>query len=268
MRNTSNLIIMAKSVSAAWLWFLSLFIVIFSFLATGVYLNNQKTKLKLKHYQDSLKTYEQLYTNIKQDYVVLNNKYQLALRSALQGSKVISEKQQQLIKLQQVLRKQDSILRSVRDNVQKALTGYTNSQLSVKMKNGKLYVTMHEVLLFPFGSAQVQRSGIKALGKLARVLRKNPNLNIIIEGHTDNIPIKSGQKCWKDNWDLSAARAISVARILINKYNIAPERIEVAGKAQYDPVMPNITAKGRAMNRRIEIIVTPKLDELYKLIQQ
>ena len=127
---------------------------------------------------------------------------------------------------------------------------------------------MRDKLLFPLGSAQVQPDGMVALGKLAKVLKQNPDLNIIIEGHTDNVPIKPGTKCWKDNWDLSAARAISVARILIDKYGIAPERIEIAGKAQYDPVKPNIKPQWRALNRRIEIIVLPDLTEFYNLMEQ
>ncbi len=259
---------MVKSVSAAWLWFLGIFLVIFSFLATSLFIQHRKTSIKLDEYKDTLATYQELYTQLKKDYVILNNKYELALRSALQGSRLIAEKQEQLIKLERVLRKQDSMLRSLQENVKKVLVGYENDQLSIDQKEGKLYVTMRNKLLFPFGSAQVQPDGIVALGKLAKVLKQNPDLKILIEGHTDNVPIKPGSKCWKDNWDLSVARAISVARILINKYGIAPERIEVAGKAEYDPVMPNVTPEGRALNRRIEIIVAPDLSELYKILEQ
>ncbi len=259
---------MVKSVSSAWLWFLGLFLLIFSLLSTGLFIQNRKNSIKLKEFKDSLATYESLYTQLKKDYTVLNNKYNIALRSALQGSKIVAEKQQQLIKMQEVLNKQDSVLRSVQEQTKKALTGYAYDRLNIERKNGKLYVTMRDKLLFPLGSAQVQPDGMVALGKLAKVLKQNPDLNIIIEGHTDNVPIKPGTKCWKDNWDLSAARAISVARILIDKYGIAPERIEIAGKAQYDPVKPNIKPQWRALNRRIEIIVLPDLTEFYNLMEQ
>ncbi len=259
---------MVKSVSAAWLWFLSIFLIIFSFLASGLYIQYRNNSFKLKHYRDTLNTYKQLYTQLKQDYVVLDNKYKLALQSALQGNKLISQKQEQLIHLEQAIQRQDSIMRDLKEKFSTALTGYKNSQLSVTQRKGKLYITLHETLLFPFGSAQVQPQGIVALGKLAKVLKKHPDLNIIIEGHTDNIPIKPGHKCWKDNWDLSAARAIAVARILINKYNVAPERIEIAGKAQYDPVVPNINAHNRALNRRIEIIVNPDLSKILSILKQ
>ncbi len=258
---------MKKSAENIWLKFLALFLIIFALLSTGLFFNSRHAYLKIKSYRDSLESCKKLYTDLKNQYSVLESKYNLALRSALQGTKLIAQKQQQLIKLQKVLQKQDSILRSVQMTVKEMLADYDESQLKIEIKNGKLYVTMRDKLLFPSGSDKVQSQGIRALGKLAKVLKKNPNLQIMIEGHTDNVPVKKS-RCWKDNWDLSAARSISVARILINKYGINPENIEVAGKAQYDPVAPNLTERGRMLNRRTEIIITPDLSELYKIINQ
>jgi chemotaxis protein MotB len=259
---------MVKSVSSAWLWFFGLFLIIFSFLATGLFIKHRKTSIRLSQYQDTLATYKELYTDLKQKYIVLNNKYEIAIRSAIQGNKLISEKQQQLIQMERVLKKQDSILNEMKDRIKQVMVGYKNDKFDISVRNGKLYVTLREKLLFPLGSAQVQPEGIRALGKVAKILNQDTSLTIIIEGHTDNIPIKPGTKCWKDNWDLSAARAISVARILINKYGVSPERITIAGRAQYDPVASNLTARGRALNRRIEIVVVPNMAELYKIIEQ
>ena len=258
---------MEKSTVSIWLKFLALFLLVFAILSTGLFFKSRSAYKTIKTYQDSLKNYKQLYFELKKEYTLLENKYNLALRSALQGTKLIEQKQQQLIKLEKVLQKQDSILHAVQWALKEILSEYDESQLKIEVKNGKLYITMRNKLLFPSGSDKVQAQGLKALGQLAKVLKKNPDLEIMIEGHTDNVPIKKS-KCWKDNWDLSAARSISVARILINKYNINPERIEITGKAEFDPLAPNLTEKGRAMNRRTEIIITPDLSELYKIINE
>ncbi len=257
-----------KNASVAWLKFLALFLIIFSILAVGLFLKNRQAYKKVKMTQDSLEYYKKLYFDLKKDYSVLESKYNLALRSALEGTKLIAEKQQQLISLQKVLSKQDSILRAVKQAVKEVLVGYDNSMIKIEQKNGRLYITMRNKLLFPSGSDKVDPRGVRALGLLAGVLKKNPDLQVIIEGHTDNVPVKANTKCWKDNWDLSAARAISVARILINKYGVNPQSIEIAGKAEFDPVAPNLTAKGRSLNRRIEIIVAPDLSELYKILNE
>ena len=124
---------------------------------------------------------------------------------------------------------------------------------------------MQDKLLFPSGSDEIPPRGYKALRELAKVLKKNPNLEIMIEGHTDNVPISKKNKKFKDNWDLSVARAVTVVRILINKYGIEPERIEAAGRSYYYPVAPNTTAAGRAKNRRIEIILYPNIEGLTQI---
>ncbi len=258
---------MEKSSANIWLKFLGLFLIVFAILSTGLFFKSRHAYLQIKGYKDSLANCKKVYAQLKKDYAVLESKYNLALRSALQGTRLIAEKQQQLIKLQAVLQKQDSILRAVQMTVREMLSGYDESQLKVEVKNGKLYITMRNKLLFASGSDKIQARGVKALGQLARVLKKNPDLQIMIEGHTDNVPVKKS-KCWKDNWDLSAARSISVARILINKYGINPERIEIAGRAEFDPIAPNLTEKGRSLNRRTEIIITPDLSELYKILNQ
>ncbi len=258
---------MEKSAANIWLRFLGLFLIVFAVLSTGLFFKSRHAYKEIKSYRDSLKNCKELYSDLKEQYSILESKYNLALRSALQGTKLIAENQQQLVKLQKVLQTQDSVLRAVQMTVKEMLAGYDESQLKIEIKDGKLYVTMRNKLLFPSGSDRVQPQGVRALGQLARVLKKNPDLQIMIEGHTDNVPVKKS-RCWKDNWDLSAARSISVARILIDKYGINPERIEIAGKAQFDPVAPNLTERGRMLNRRTEIIITPDLSELYKILNQ
>ena len=145
-----------------------------------------------------------------------------------------------------------------------ALVGFNSNELTVSIKNGKVYVSLQENLLFPSGSAVVNPKGKLALGKLADVLNVNPDITVDIEGHTDSIPIHGR---YMDNWDLSTARANSIVRVLTNDYKVDPVRVIASGHSQYDPVQPNSTSEGRALNRRTEIILSPKLDELYKLLE-
>ena len=258
---------MEKSTANIWLKFLALFLIVFAVLSTGLFFKSRYAYKQIKSYKDSLENCKKLYSDLKNEYALLESKYNLALRSALQGTRLIAEKQEQLINLQKVLQKQDSILHAVQMTVKEVLSGYDESQLNVEIKDGKLYITLRNKLLFPSGSDKIQPQGIRALGQLAQVLKQNPDLQIMIEGHTDNVPVRKS-RCWKDNWDLSAARSISVARILIDKYGINPERIEIAGKAEFDPIAPNLTERGRMLNRRTEIIITPDLSELYKILNQ
>jgi chemotaxis protein MotB len=134
------------------------------------------------------------------------------------------------------------------------------------MKNGKVYISMSDKLLFKSGSAAVEDAGKEAIKKLADVLNKNPDIDVLIEGHTDNIPIKTAKN--EDNWALSADRALSIVRLLSDVNGVKPKRLVAAGRGEYFPKADNSTPEGRAKNRRTEIILTPKLDELYKLIER
>ena len=132
------------------------------------------------------------------------------------------------------------------------------------MKNGKVYISMQESLLFPSGSAVVNTKGKDALAKVAAVLNTSADVNIDVEGHTDNVPIKT--KMYPDNWSLSTARATSIAHVLIDEYHVSPAKLIASGRSEYDPIAPNATPDGRAQNRRTEIILEPKLDELMQLM--
>ncbi|MCC7233634.1 MAG: OmpA family protein, partial [Bacteroidia bacterium] len=151
--------------------------------------------------------------------------------------------------------------------VSKALWGYQGNGLSVNQKNGRVYVSMEERLLFASGSTNVEKKGEEALHDLARVLEKNPDINVTVEGHTDDVPISgtlpSGAR---DNWELSVLRATSVVKIILKDSDINPIRLTAAGKGPYQPVDPAKTAEARKKNRRTEIILAPQLDELMKLI--
>lgn len=166
--------------------------------------------------------------------------------------------------LQDLLDAQRAKSMELRQKMTEALKGFNSDQLSVAQKDGKVYVSMQESLLFPSGSAVLNKQGISALGKLAEVLNQNPEISIDVEGHTDSIPIRFR---FKDNWQLSTERALSIVRVLINDYHVNPLKLIASGHSEYDPVAPNATAEGRGKNRRTEIILTPNLDEMYKLLE-
>ncbi len=172
--------------------------------------------------------------------------------------------QKRLEQLQALMNQQKNAIQEIRKKMTDALVGFNSNELSVSIKNGKVYVSLSENLLFPSGSAVVNPKGKVALGKLAAVLNSNPEITVDIEGHTDSIPIRGR---YQDNWDLSTARANSIVRILTVEYQVDPTRIIASGHSSYDPVQSNSTADGRALNRRTEIILSPKLDELYRLLE-
>ena len=176
----------------------------------------------------------------------------------------LAEQQRKLEQLQSLMDQQKKATQEIRKKMSDALVGFNSNELTVAIKNGKVYVSLQENLLFPSGSAVVNPKGKEALGKLAEVLNINPEITVNIEGHTDSVPIRTR---FKDNWDLSTARANAIVRILTTDYKVDPVRVEASGHSQYDPVQTNSTSEGRALNRRTEIILSPKLDELFKLLE-
>jgi chemotaxis protein MotB len=175
----------------------------------------------------------------------------------------LQDQQQKLMRLQNLLEQQKAQGKLLKDKMAEALKGFSSNELTVVQKNGKVYVSLSENLLFPSGSAVVNPKGVDALSKLAAVLNLNSDVSVNIEGHTDSIPIRGR---FSDNWDLSTARANSIVRVLVNNYKVDPVRVIASGHSYFDPLQSNSTADGRAKNRRTEIILSPKLDEMYKLI--
>jgi chemotaxis protein MotB len=176
----------------------------------------------------------------------------------------LKDQQKRLEQLQALMDRQKAAIQEIRKKMSDALVGFNSNELTVSIKNGKVYVSLQENLLFPSGSAVVNPKGKEALAKLADVLNKNTDITVDIEGHTDSIPIHGK---FRDNWDLSTARATSIVRVLTEDYKVDPTRVIASGHSSYDPVEPNSTSEGRALNRRTDIILSPKLDELFKLLE-
>ena len=177
----------------------------------------------------------------------------------------LNERERTINELQQMINAQNEKVRKLLSSVKDALLGFSSDELTVREKDGKVYVAMSDKLLFQSGSARLDKRGEEALAKLAEVLNKQTDIDVFIEGHTDNKPINTVQ--FKDNWDLSVIRATSVVRILIKNYNVNPLQIQPSGRGEYMPVDDNETAEGRSKNRRTEIIMAPKLDKLFQMLQ-
>lgn len=178
----------------------------------------------------------------------------------------LEQRNAKLIELQQVLTQKDQAVKSLKNKVMNALVGFNNKGLTVHEKNGKVYVSLDEKLLFKTGKWDVDPKGQNAIRELGKVLAQNTDITIMVEGHTDDVKMHGSGEV-KDNWDLSVMRATAVTKILTQNKQIDPKRIIAAGRSEYLPVSDDKTAEGRQLNRRTEIILTPKIDELLKLIE-
>lgn len=210
----------------------------------------QETQSRLQKKEDELKLIE----------IKLNEK-----ESNLNAvNATLKQRESKLEELQSILHRKDSTVNALKNSVSDALLGFKDKGLSVETRNGKVYVSLEERLLFASGSIVVDPKGVEALKQLAKVLEKNADINVMVEGHTDNVPMTG---VIKDNWDLSVMRATSVIRILTSSANIDAKRLSAAGRGPYLPIDPANTAEARKKNRRTEIILTPKLDELLKVLE-
>ncbi len=178
----------------------------------------------------------------------------------------LQKKSARLLELESILSRKDSITKALKDKVSNALQGYEGKGLTVVQKNGKVYVSLEEKLLFQSGKWEVDPKGQKALKDLADVLEKNTDINVMIEGHTDNVPFK-GSGGVADNWDLSAKRATAIVKIILGNSKVDPKRLIAAGRSEFLPIDAANTPEARTKNRRTEIILTPKLDELFKILE-
>jgi len=176
----------------------------------------------------------------------------------------LEAEQKRLWDMRKLLEEQRQSVEGLRKKMADALTGFNSNELQVFVKNGRVYVSLQENLLFPSGSAVVNPKGKQALGTLAQVLNSNPDINVVVEGHTDSIPIRGK---YEDNWALSTARATAIVRLLTDVNKVDPTRVTASGRSKYEPVDSNDTPEGRQRNRRTEIILAPKLDQLMQLLQ-
>ena len=187
-------------------------------------------------------------------------------QTTIENSKMtIADQAKRLNDLQTLIQFQKDIVNKLKKTVADALINFKPDELSVSIKDGKLYVSLQEKLLFKSGSAVVDPKGKEALKSLAAVLNTTPDISVVIEGHTDNVPMKGK---YVDNWSLSTERATSIVRILTNDYLVDAHNIIATGRSEFYPIADNTTPEGKSKNRRTEIILSPNLSELFKLINQ
>lgn len=179
----------------------------------------------------------------------------------------IREKDMTISSLQAAINKRDSVTFALVTSLKGATVGINDQDISINVEKGVVYVSISDKLLFESGSSKVSSAAKDVLGKVAKVLKSQPTLDFMVEGHTDNKAARNGAP-FQDNWELSTQRAASVVRILEGDFAINPARITVAGKGEHAPVASNDEAEGRAKNRRTRIVILPKLDEFYSLIEE
>lgn len=209
---------------------------------------------------------KRLATDLQQLQTVLQKREELASmleRDLKEKELTLIEKQKRLDELEKLLSDQQAASKQLKNKLEQALLGFRDKGLTVSEKNGKVYVSMEAKLLFASGSTEVDAQGRKALNDIGKAIENEATLEIMVEGHTDTDPL-NGTAYPKDNWDLSVLRATEVVKILLSTSKVKPTILSAAGRSEYYPINP----KDKSKNRRIEIILQPKLDELYKIIQQ
>lgn len=217
-----------------------------------------------------LKDWEEKYTLLKenseekiQNSIASNNALlkEIALRKT-----ELQSRSERVNQLEQMIQNQKQALDELKERLSDALLNFEGKGLTVEQRNGKVYVSMENKLLFKSGRWDIEPEGKKALKELATVLEVNPDIAILIEGHTDNVPFSpKGQL--ESNWDLSTKRATAVVNILLENDNILAENLTAAGRSEFVPIAPNSSAEGRAANRRIEVVLSPSLDEITSLLE-
>lgn len=167
--------------------------------------------------------------------------------------------------LQRAMSRKDSLNMALVMNLKSALNDINDTDIEIKVEKSAVFISISDKLLFKSGSYDVNDRAMTVLGKVAQVLNNKPEIEFLVEGHTDNVPIKNN--CIQDNWDLSTKRATAITRILQSRFNIDPRRMTAGGRAEYMPVTGNETAEGKAANRRTRIVILPQLDQFFKLLE-
>lgn len=175
------------------------------------------------------------------------------------------EREKKVRELETILANKDKAVQDLRNRISNALLNFKENDLTVNVKNGKVYVSLAEQLLFGSGSIEVDAKGVTALQQLAKAIKDQKDIQIMVEGHTDNVPIGKKSQYMQDNWDLSVMRATSITKIL-TKAGVSANQITASGKGEFSPLLANTSDANKQKNRRTEIIITPDLDELFKIL--
>ena len=251
-------------------------------------LEKQQEANNLKKLNDELDAYNKSLQNQLNDVITASGQKQNEFSEALAlKEKMLSDKEKNLQereneiaalranlqsqiskaeKLEQQMLAKDSALIALKNRITEVLKGFNSDELTIETKNGKIYVSMSEKLLFSSGKYNIDEKGKSVLAKLATALKKQQDVEVVVEGHTDNVPFAKPVGDIRNNWDLSVLRASSVVKILVEENELPPEMVLAGGKGKYGPVASNETDEGKSKNRRTEIILSPKLDKILEIL--
>lgn len=229
------------------------------------FMSNKAKEIKnlleqLEQAENEIFTKEDQLKKVLKSLKVKEDELKIAQENLKQRSIRVSE-------LEEIINKKDSLVSVLKKSISRALIGLEGEGLTIEQRNGKVYISLEEDLLFASGRYNINQNGISALNKLSNALENQQNLEILVEGHTDSIPL-NGKGAIKDNWDLSVKRATSVVKVLLTNSNLLSSQFTAAGRAEFYPIASNATKEGRSANRRIEMILSPNLDDLYELLDQ
>ncbi len=241
-------------------------------LADDCKMKNGKLESELSMKDGKLKTMEEQMEMLKKtnnnlldrlsDLSIVSKSGAESIRKSLDA---LNEKDRQLTALNKAIAKKDSIMLTLVLNLKRSLQGVNSDDVNVEVRQGVVFISLSDKMMFRTASSVINESAGKVLDKIAKVLNDHKDLNILVEGHTDNVPMTN--ECMIDNWDLSAKRATSVVRMLQTKYKVEPSRMTAGGRSQYVPKEDNTSSQGRQRNRRTEIIILPKLDQFFEMVQ-
>lgn len=237
----------------------------------------EETQQSLTATADSLTQSQGALKTLQQNYTTLETNSDAAIKARIAENQelltqiaekegALFQREKRLTELEQRIAANEKAMNTLKQSLSDALLNFEGKGLTVEQRNGKVYVSMENKLLFDSGSWTVGPQGTKAIAQLAGVLQDNPDIDVLIEGHTDNVPY-SGKGSLSGNWDLSTKRATSIVTLLLENDQVLPQNLTAAGRGEFLPVGPNTSPQGRAANRRIEVILSPKLNEITQLLK-
>lgn len=219
---------------------------------------------KVKSLEEQIELYKKTNTNLLDRLSDLSVISKTGAESIKQSLDAMNEKDRYIKDLTSSISKKDSINMALVMNLKRSLSNENSEDVNIEVKKGVVYISLSDKMLFKSGSAMINEQANSVLEKISKILNDQKDLDILIEGHTDNVPMNSD--CISDNWDLSTRRSTAIVRLLQKKYNVDPSRMTAGGRSEYLPKVSNDTAEGRKTNRRTEIIILPKLDQFFKLM--
>ena len=226
-------------------------------------LSNERNKSQ--NLTQQMEYFKSTNTNLLDQLSVLSVVSKSGAESIKKSLEALNEQNKYIKDLTSSMQRKDSINLALVMNLKRSLDNFDDEDISIEVKKGVVYVSISDKMLFKSGSYKVSAQAEGVLGKIAKIINDHKELDILVEGHTDNVPISSD--CMTDNWDLSAKRATSIVSLMQTKFEVDPARMTAGGRSEFVPKTTNQTAKGKAINRRTEIIILPKLDQFFKLLE-